>query len=69
MDQKKIDRINELARIAKERELTQEEQAERAVLRREYIDAYTANLRATLDNTVIVRPDGTREAIKQRSKH
>jgi uncharacterized protein YnzC (UPF0291/DUF896 family) len=69
MDQKKIDRINELARIAKERELTQAEQAERAVLRREYIDAYTANLRATLDNTVIVRPDGTREAVKQRSKH
>ena len=69
MDQKKIDRINELARIAKERELTQEEQAERAVLRREYIDAYTTNLRATLDNTVIVRPDGTREAVKQRGKH
>ena len=69
MDQKKIDRINELARIAKERELTQEEHAERAVLRREYIDAYTANLRATLDNTVIVRPDGTREAVKPRSKH
>jgi uncharacterized protein YnzC (UPF0291/DUF896 family) len=69
MDQKKIDRINELARLAKQRELTAEEQAERAVLRREYIDAYTANLRATLDNTVIVRPDGTREAVKQRSKH
>ena len=66
MDQKKIDRINELARIAKERELTQAEQEERAVLRREYIDAYTANLRATLDNTVIVRPDGTREQVKDK---
>ncbi|MBQ2865221.1 MAG: DUF896 domain-containing protein [Clostridia bacterium] len=64
MDQKKIDRINELARLAKQRELTEAEQAERAVLRREYIDAYTANLRATLDNTVIVRPDGTRESLK-----
>lgn len=69
MDQKKIDRINELARLAKERELTQQEQEERAVLRREYIDAYTANLRATLDNTVIVRPDGTRETVKQRRKN
>ena len=69
MDQKKIDRINELARLAKERELTQAEQDERAVLRREYIDAYTANLRATLDNTVIVRPDGTRETVKQRRKN
>ena len=69
MDQKKIDRINELARLAKERELTQAEQEERAILRREYIDAYTANLRATLDNTVIVRPDGTRETVKQRRKN
>ena len=67
MDQKKIDRINELARIAKERELTQEEQAERAKLRREYIDAYVGNLRATLENTVIVRPDGTKEKITPKS--
>lgn len=67
MDQKKIDRINELARAAKERELTAEEQAERAVLRREYIDAYVGNLRATLDNTVIVRPDGTKEKITPKS--
>ncbi|MBQ2819942.1 MAG: DUF896 domain-containing protein [Clostridia bacterium] len=67
MDQKKIDRINELARLAKERELTQEEQAERAKLRREYIDAYVGNLRATLENTVIVRPDGTKEKITPKS--
>ncbi len=67
MDQKKIDRINELARAAKERELTEEEQQERAVLRREYIDAYVGNLRATLDNTVIVRPDGTKEKITPKS--
>ena len=67
MDQKKIDRINELARLAKERELTQEEQAERAKLRREYIDAYVGNLRATLENTVIVRPDGTREKVTPKS--
>ena len=67
MDQKKIDRINELARLSKERELTQEEQAERAKLRREYIDAYVGNLRATLENTVIVRPDGTKEKITPKS--
>ncbi len=68
MDQKTIDRINELARIAKTRELTAEETEERARLRKEYIEAYTANLRATLDNTVIVRPDGTRESLKDRAK-
>ena len=69
MDQKKIDRINELARLAKTRELTPEEQQERAVLRREYIDAYTGSLRATLENSVIVRPDGTREKVSDRKKH
>ena len=37
MDHKKIDRINQLAKLAKERELTAEEQAERTALREEYI--------------------------------
>ena len=37
MEQSKIDRINELGRIAKERELTEEEKAERQQLRDEYI--------------------------------
>lgn len=49
MKQEKIDRINELAKLAKERELTEEEKAEREVLRREYIDSVKANLRAQLE--------------------
>ncbi|MBR3843966.1 MAG: DUF896 domain-containing protein, partial [Clostridia bacterium] len=53
MDEKKIERINELSRLAKERELTPAEQEERAVLRREYIDSFKASLRGTLDNTYI----------------
>ena len=35
MEQKMIDRINELAKLAKERELTDEEKVERAALRQE----------------------------------
>ena len=60
MEQKKIDRINELARLAKQRELTAEEQTERQALRAEYIAAFRANLTAQLENTVIVDQDGNR---------
>ena len=45
MDREKIDRINELGRIAKERELTEEEIAERAALREEYIAYFRAEIR------------------------
>ena len=68
MDQKVLDRINELARIAKERPLTEYELQERDGLRREYLAAYRASLRGILDNTVIVRPDGTREKLKKPAK-
>ena len=45
MDKIKIDRINELGRIAKERELTEEEKAERQALREEYIAYFRAEIR------------------------
>ncbi len=45
MDKEKIDRINELGRLAKERELTEEEEAERAKLREEYLRHFRAALR------------------------
>ena len=48
MEKAKIDRINELGRIAKERELTAEESAERAALREEYIKFFRASLRGEL---------------------
>ncbi|MBE6532725.1 MAG: DUF896 domain-containing protein [Ruminococcaceae bacterium] len=45
MEKAKIDRINELGRIAKERELTEEEISERAALREEYIKFFRSSLR------------------------
>ena len=48
-----IDRINELARKAKTEGLTEEEKAEQAKLRREYVASVVGNLRAQLDNTYI----------------
>ena len=66
MDQSKLDRINELARLSKVRELTDEEKAEQKTLREEYISAYRASLRGILDNTVIQRPDGSKEKLTKK---
>ena len=46
MEKVKIDRINELARLAKVRELTDSEKAEQAALRAEYLAEFRAGLRA-----------------------
>lgn len=59
-----IARINELAKKAKTEALTPEELAERDKLRRIYIDSVKANLVGQLENTYIVRPDGTKEKVK-----
>ena len=61
-----IARINQLAHIARERELTEEETAERAALRRIYIDSVKANLVGQLDNTYILQPDGTKKKIQRK---
>ena len=67
MTQEKIHCINALAKKAKSPEgLTPEEEAERAVLRREYIDAYKRSLIAQLDNTYIQYPDGKRRKLEKR---
>lgn len=53
-----IDRINQLARKSKTPEgLTEEEKIEQQRLRKEYIEAFKTNLRATLDNIEILDND------------
>ena len=54
MDQKKILRINELAKKAKEQGLTEQEAQEQKELREEYLAAIRKNFRATLDSIEIV---------------
>ena len=67
MDQKQIDRINELSRKARSPEgLTQWEEQERAALRREYIDAVLGSLQGQLDHTYIVDEQGNKRKLKQR---
>ena len=61
-----IARINELARKAKAEGLTPEELTERDKLRRIYIDSVKANLVGQLENTYLVRPDGTKEKLERK---
>ena len=68
MVQSKIDRINELAHLAKERTLTAEELAERDALRKEYIAAWRESTIAVLENTWIQTPDGKKHKLKKREK-
>ena len=65
MEKEKIDRINELARLRKERPLTDGEAAEQAALRQEYLAAYRENMKAMLDSLIIQEPDGTKHALRQ----
>ena len=66
MEKEKIARINELAHLSKERPLTDEEKAEQAALRAEYIAEIRASFGGMLQNTVIERPDGTREHLPRK---
>ncbi len=66
MEKGKLERINLLARKAKLEELSREELDEQAALRAEYIAEIRASFGKQLDNTVIVRPDGTREHLPKK---
>lgn len=63
MEKSKIDRINELARIKKERELTEEEKNEQDKLRKEYIESWRASTISLLENTYIVDEKGNKRPL------
>ena len=66
MDYKDIERINELARKKKTVGLTEAELEEQARLRRQYLDEFKANMKATLDNVYIEREDGSYEKLQKK---
>ena len=68
MDQKKIDRINELARKSKAEGLTPAEKEEQTQLRNEYRHAVVGSLNMQLENTYIVTPDGKKRKVGQHEK-
>lgn len=54
-----IERINELAKIAKTRQLTREEEKERKELREQYIKNFKNRFQNELNNVYIKNEDGT----------
>lgn len=62
----KIARINELYHKSQKEGLTEEEKAEQAELRREYVSSVRANLRGQLNNIDILKEDGTVENLGEK---
>lgn len=69
MEKKDVDRINELARKMKSVGLTEDELEEQKRLRAQYLKEFRDNMKATLENTYLMRPDGTKEKLKQKPVH
>ena len=66
--EERIKRINELYHKSQAEGLTDEEKAEQARLRSEYVASVRGNLKAQLDNISIQREDGTIEKLKEKHR-
>lgn len=66
MENSKLNRINELAAQAKERELTEEEKAERDALRKKYIAEWRRGAEQVLENTYVIGPDGVKRKLEKK---
>ena len=65
MTDEKIARINALAKKAKTEGLTDAEKKEQQELRAEYVADFRKSLKAQLDHTVVINPDGSSYKLKQ----
>ena len=62
-----IERINELAKIAKTRQLTKEEEKERKELREQYIKNFKNRFQNELNNVYIKNEDGTITKVEKKN--
>lgn len=67
MEQKKIDRINELYKKSQAEGLTDDEKAEQKILRDEYIMSYKRSLVSQLENTYVVDEKGNKRKVERKS--
>ncbi|MDL2300311.1 DUF896 domain-containing protein [Clostridiaceae bacterium OttesenSCG-928-D20] len=66
MTQEKLDRINELARLKKQRALSDAEKAEQKALREEYLAEWRKGAEQALSNTYIEECDGSLTRLKKK---
>lgn len=66
MQQEKIDRINELAKKAKEEGLNEAELAERDELRKEYVREHKESLVKALENVRVLDEQGNKVKLKKK---
>lgn len=66
MEKAKMDRISELTAISRQRELTEEEEAERKALREEYLADWRRSTIDVLENTYIVDEKGNKRKLKKK---
>lgn len=69
MIQAKLDRINELARLKKERPLTDAEASEQDALRKEYIAEWRKGAIQVLENVRVQMPDGRIVPLEKKKKN
>lgn len=67
MTESKLERINALARLARERELTAEELSERDALRKEYIAEWRRGAEQVLENTWLVDEKGNKRKLPKKT--
>lgn len=64
--EKLIKRINELAKKSKEMGLTEEEKAEQATLRQEYIKKFRQGFENTMSNVYIMDAKGNKRKVEKK---
>ena len=66
MEKAKMDRISELTALSRQRELTEEEKAERKALREEYLADWRRGTLDVLENTYIVDEKGNKRKLEKK---
>ena len=66
MEKAKMDRISELTALSRQRELTEEEKAERKALREEYLADWRRSTLDVLENTYVIDEKGNKRKLQKK---